>query len=499
MRRTGGRLALPVLLGLLLLPAAVFGHVGSPNVFFDGQAGPWPVRVIVRPPEVIPGVAEITVRVKQGTPDGVTVQPVHFRTGIQGAPPPETMTPVPGAPGTYSGQLWLMVQGSYSIRVQIQSAEDEPGGTGEALVPVTTAPTELKGMQPGLGLVLAGLGLFLFAGAVTLAGAAVRESVLAPGQAPDGKRRRTARWVMLGAGLLLALILTGGRRWWSAVEAEARESLYKPLPVTASIVGSQLDLQVQDDRSRNWTPLIPDHGKLMHLFLLREPGLDAFAHLHPVPVDGGHERFRSPLPSLPPGRYRLYADIVHESGFPQTLTTTVEIPAAPTAPAAPATPAGDPDDSWDVASPGAGSSGSSGDISPLAGGGEMAWLRDGATLAAGKDTDLRFQVKGADGQTAILEPYMGMMGHAVVTRDDGAVFVHLHPVGSFAMAAQEAFQKQMAVGKPMNHSGHAMHGPTPGLVSFPYEFPKPGRYRLWVQVKSGGAILTGSFAGEVAP
>jgi hypothetical protein len=48
----------------------------------------------------------------------------------------------------------------------------------------------------------------------------------------------------------------------------------------------------------------------------------------------------------------------------------------------------------------------------------------------------------------------------------------------------------------MNMSGMAMGLVSPEVV-FPYGFPKPGVYRIFVQVKLNGRIETGVFDAEV--
>jgi hypothetical protein len=105
---------------------------------------------------------------------------------------------------------------------------------------------------------------------------------------------------------------------------------------------------------------------------------------------------------------------------------------------------------------------------------------------------------------------MGMAGHAMITRDDGAVFAHLHPGGTISMAAQATFLLRQpgdtvrgALGRrlaEMATSGTTMadtQTAATGTLSFPYAFPKPGRYRIWIQVKRAGRILTGAFEANV--
>ncbi len=482
-------------LGLALIVwTVVSAHIGSPNVLFEGTAGPYPVRVIVRPPEVVPGLAEVIVRVAAADVQQVLIRPVFWRVGSGGAPTGDVIRRVAGEQNVYSGQLWLMARGAYSVYVSVSGGR----GSGTAIVPVSSFATGRLPLPRALGAILVMLGALLVAGLLTIIHAASGESLVPPGEIVGRSRRRRANLITAVSAPLLGLVLFGGAKWWNAEDASYRESMYRSpaADVAVRVQGSHrtLRLAVHDTARFHaiYSPVAPDHGKMMHLFLVKLPTMDEFAHLHPAQSDS--LVFTSEVPALSAGRYRVFGDIVLENGLSLTVTNTVDLPEA----AAAVTPS-DSDDVWTrntpvtSAAPGAGQ--------PLGDGYTMTWASDNAPIVAKRATDLRFVVRDAKGAVARLQPYLGMAGHAVVLRDDQSVFIHLHPMGTVAAVSQRIFALRdrgdtTARGRlrPDALAADAMPAMTmSGELSFPYEFPQPGRYRIWVQAKPTNRVLTGTF------
>jgi len=465
---------------LIALASPIPAHVGSPDVFYEGDAGPYRLLVTIRPPQVIPGTAEIEIRSLSSDVRQIRMVPLRITTAKQFAPVPDLARPSPEDPQFYTGSLWLMATGSWQVRLMAEGAR----GQGTLSVPVPALATRVLGMQKAMGILLGVLGLLLCGGLVSIAGASVRDAPLEPGVRPDRTRRTRSVAVMAATALLLAAVLYFGNEWWSSEEGAYRRLVFKPLQLNARLDGSRLVLRLEDPGwlSRRTDDLLPDHDHLMHLYVIRLPEMDCVLHLHPERGEG--DEFDQQLPDMPAGRYALYGDIVHANGLGETATGEIALPAMKGRPltgddaAADAPPLSKADYNRSVTA--------------LSGGGRMLWERGSAPLRAGEPCMFRFRVEDAGGQPVHdMQLYMGMLGHAAFVSADRSAFAHVHPSGSVPMAALQLTQ-------PANpHAGHSMmdmdSGALPATVSFPYGFPKPGAYRIFVQVKHGGKIETGVF------
>ncbi len=473
---------------LLLAGAGAQAHVGSFDAVEDGMAGPYHVLVTIRPPEVIPGIARIDVRAFDGDVGGVRVVPLPI-SGPGAASPPiaDVAVPSPEDPHLYGSSLWLMRAGSWKIRVTVDGAR----GPGELSVPIPALARATRPMPAYLGgLLIAVMGL-LAAAAIAITGASVRESDLQPGVAPDRGRLARSRRAMGITGAVLALGICGGRGWWRDEAAEYRKLVYKPLDVRVSQPSpDQLALSLVDPGWLKWRrtdDLIPDHGHLMHLFLVRTPGMDAIAHLHPRRDAGGS--FGQAVPRLPGGTYRLYGDVVHANGIDETVTTSLAL-AGTGAGAESDGDRFDPDDA--IAAFPSAANAQAPAFTFADGAGRLLW-RDARVTRAGQTVVLEIEADGADGGPLVgVEPYMGMAGHAMIVARDGSVFAHIHPTGSVPMAAMALVDGASAA----DHAHH--HGMLfPPRIRFPYVFPRAGSYRLFVQVKIAGRVETAAWDVEV--
>ena len=136
--------------------------------------------------------------------------------------------------------------------------------------------------------------------------------------------------MVVAAVAVVAILLLGDMWWTSIATANASDNVYKAPPVEGfPFSGSQLVLKMgaslarapQTDQLDN---IIPDHGHLMHLFLVRMPEMDDFYHLHPDESATGRLREIA-------GRSRRVLCGVRGHrpgiGFPDTMTAKIDLPA----------------------------------------------------------------------------------------------------------------------------------------------------------------------------
>ena len=405
---------------------------------------------------------------------------------------------MPGDPGLYNAQLWFMTRGSYNVEVAV-----EGHGGGSVQVPVNSVAYSRKPMPPALQIIAVGLLVILSVGLISIAAAAFRESHLGEGAAVSpGSRRRGWAGAVLGVTMVCGAYW-GGNLWWESEDSDHQSRvLFRPMQHEVAFEGDagkpRLRLEIVDGRmtNRNYA-LIPDHGKLVHLFLIGAGGAPAFAHLHPRRESA--RRFEAALPPLAAGTYRVFADVTHESGITETVTNSLTLPAVSVATDMP----DDPDDSFRRA------------LAPTelgtkedVGEGLAMTLRMEGGGRSGEAVVLRASVVNEAGSPVPLQPYLRMLGHAAVMREDGGTFAHVHPAGTLSMAAARKFASRSGdeeAGRAVDEvcgdlsvmpEAQALAAGKAGRVGFPYVFPGPGTYRVWVQVKVAGRILSAAFRVE---
>ncbi len=484
---------------VLLLPLVCVAHVNSPDVYFDGYAGPYHLLVTLRPPAVVPGVAQVQIRSVSNDVSEIKILPLRMiGVGAKMAPLPDPAKRSADDPQLFTGSLWIMVRGSWKVQIEVTGQK----GVAQLDVPLPAVSTSSQPMHAGLGILLALLGLALAAGFIGIIVAATRDAALNANEVAARTQMSRGRVGLMIALIIVGLAFTLGNKWWSS-EASANDRLNYRIPnmqpslAAGSLLRLHLDNpnEAEPTRFRTEQPdrirlddLIPDHGHLMHLFIVRMPDMKAFWHLHPDQTQPGD--FAVNLPIMPEGQYKLYADIVHHTGFPETQVATVNLPAI-TGEAL----SGDDAGSFDLAP--------ADKVAQLSDGYRMVWERDELSSKGPSSTDrpykanqpywFRFRVEDKDGKPVTdLEPYMGMAAHAVFLSTDGNVFAHVHPAGSVSMAAVN-----LAEGRSTKTGMENMDHTAPSAeVSFPYGFPKPGDYRIFVQVKRAGKVETGEFVAK---
>lgn len=195
--------------------------------------------------------------------------------------------------------------------------------------------------------------------------------------------------------------------------------------------------------------LLPVHEATLHLFVVSRD-LTFFDHLHPDRMSDGTYRLQRELPA---GEYMLIADFLPAGGTTQMVQRAV-ISGRPAAVGnAPSTDT---------------------ELARTRTVGGLTVALEAGTGSAGKEFPLTFRLSDAATGAAVtdLQPYLGAPAHMLLVRTDLSDAIHAHP--------EEVVTA----------------GPT---VTFHPLLPSVGDYRLWIQFKRDGRVLTFPFALRATP
>ena len=178
------------------------------------------------------------------------------------------------------------------------------------------------------------------------------------------------------------------------------------------------------------------HEKLLHMFVISQD-LQYFVHDHPTFGSDGKFRYEIVFPK--PGLYRVLGDFYPDGATPQLIAKTIIVPGGSQA---------IPLLTRDYSTKDAGNM-------------KVSLETEAPQPIAGSKTMMFFTLDPAEG----LEKYIGAWGHMLAASDDLIDLIHTHPF--------------LADGGPK--------------MQFNVYFPRPQKYRVWVQFQRKGVVNTAYF------
>ncbi|MFD1736731.1 F510_1955 family glycosylhydrolase [Bacillus salitolerans] len=205
-----------------------------------------------------------------------------------------------------------------------------------------------------------------------------------------------------------------------------------------------LEIEIMDSKGKRVKEFDIEHEKLMHLIVHSED-LSVFQHLHPDLTEDG--KFTVELNFPKGGKYKLIADVVPQNSNTTTLTKWINVEGE------------NKNESVTVDD----------QLTKSLENKIVSLSFDDLTV--NKDVTLTFNVKNQSGSDITnLEKYLGANGHVVIVSKNGQEYLHSHP-----MNAEDS-------------------GPN---AIFMTRFPTNGIYKIWLQFKHEGELITVPYVIEV--
>ncbi|MBW4564700.1 MAG: hypothetical protein KME32_26975 [Mojavia pulchra JT2-VF2] len=206
------------------------------------------------------------------------------------------------------------------------------------------------------------------------------------------------------------------------------------------------EIEIQDSGGKSVSNFDNFQEKLMHLIVVRDD-LQTFDHLHPNYKNNGRFEVSTSFPSS--GNYTLFSDYKPSGQQEQVSLLKVMIPGQ-------------------VPQPIEAQQFNTTKILPNT---KVNLKFSEPNLKAGKEVNLIFDLQDTAKNQPIqdLQPYLGEQGHLVIVKNSSPLT------------------------RPDYIHAHALKNSPTGQINFMTSFPKPGKYKLWVQFNRNGKINTADF------